>query len=174
MEISCNNFKLRSFAAADAGSLCKYADNRKIWSNLRDGFPHPYTLDDALRFLANVKEMQPETFFAIATSTEVIGSIGFNLGQDVHRRTAELGYWLAEPFWNRGIITEAISAIVQYAFGNFDLVRIFAEPYASNFASARVLEKCGFVYEGRLKANVYKDGKVLDQLLYAKVLGFED
>ncbi len=112
--------------------------------------------------------MQPQTIFAIASLDEAIGSIGFSLGQDVHRYTAELGYWLAEPYWNRGIITEAIQAVTNYAFEKLELVRIYAEPYDSNPASSQVLEKNGFQYEGRLKANVYKDGKVKDQLMYAK------
>jgi len=159
---------IRSWKKEDALSISKYANNRKIWINLRDGFPHPYSLDDAEKFIAKAGEKKPETFFVIASTKEAIGSIGFGLGEDVHRYTAELGYWLAEPYWNRGIITEAIGIAIEYAFEKFELVRIYAEPYATNPASSKVLEKCGFQYEGRLKANVYKDGKVLDQLMYSK------
>lgn len=170
MKIQFQKYILRNFKDEDASSILKYADNRKIWLNLRDRFPHPYSIDDAKNFLSNVRAKQPETFFAITSENEVIGSIGFSIGQDVHRRTAELGYWLAEPYWNSGITTEAIQIIVEYAFDNFNLVRIFAEPYSSNIASTKVLEKCGFEFEGRLKSSVFKDGKILDQLLYAKTI----
>jgi len=168
MKIQFLDCILRNFKDEDVDSIFKYANNRKIWLNLRDGFPHPYTMADAELFLSNVRAKNPETAFAITSGDDVIGSIGLNIGKDVHRRTAELGYWLAEPFWNRGIVTEAVQIIVAYGFKNFDLVRIFAEPYASNTASAKILEKCGFEFEGCLKSSVLKDGKILDQLLYAK------
>ncbi len=167
MEIQLRKYKLRSFKNDDALSIPKYANNKNIWLNLRDGFPHPYTIVDAKNFISNAKVNHPKTFFAISSEDEVIGSIGITIGQDVHIRTAQLGYWLAEPFWNRGIITEAIQKIVAYAFENFKIIRISAEPYSSNKASAKVLEKCGFEYEGRLKSRVIKDGKILDQLIYA-------
>jgi RimJ/RimL family protein N-acetyltransferase len=169
MEIKCGQFFLRNWRLQDAPAVANYADNRKIWLNLRDGFPHPYTLDHAKQFIHNALAKQPQTFFAIASQQEAIGSIGLDMKQDVHRYTAELGYWLAEPFWNQGIITQAVKAFSAYGFKKFDLIRICAAPYSSNPASARVLEKAGFQYEGRLKASVYKDGKVLDQLMYAKV-----
>jgi len=168
MDLKFGDYLIRSWRQQDAPAIAKYANNRKIWLNLRDGFPHPYTLDDANRFIANAAAKRPETFFAIASSKEAIGSIGLSLGQDVHRYTAELGYWLAEPYWNRGIMTGAIRALTDYAFEKFELVRIYAEPYASNPASSRVLEKAGFQYEGRLKRSVCKDGKILDQLMYAR------
>ena len=168
MELKFREYIVRSWKVEDALSISKYANNRKIWLNLRDGFPYPYTLEDAKQFIANAQARKPETFFAIASSKEAIGSIGLEIGKDVHRYTAELGYWLAEPFWNQGIITEVILKITEYAFEELGLVRIHAEPYANNIASAKVLEKCGFQYEGRLKANAYKDGKVLDSLMYAK------
>ncbi len=170
MEIQFQDYKLRKFQDDDAISISKYANNRKIWLNLRDGFPYPFTIEDAMKFILNVKAKQPETFFAVTTNNEVIGSIGFSVGKDVHRRTAELGFWLAEPYWNRGIITDAIKNAVEYVFEKYDLVRISAGPYSSNPASAKVLEKCGFQFEGRLKCSVYKDGKIFDQLLYAKTL----
>jgi ribosomal-protein-alanine N-acetyltransferase len=107
--------------------------------------------------------------FAIATGTEAVGSIGLMLGQDVHRYTAELGYWLAEPYWGRGIVTLAVLAMVEYAFGELGLHRVHAEPYAPNLASARVLEKAGFRLEGRMRASAFKDGRIVDQLLYAIV-----
>jgi len=160
---------IRHWSDTDAPALAKYANNRKIWLNLRDGFPHPYTLDNARAFLDMVDRQDPKTFFAIATPEEAIGAIGISPNADVHRLTAELGYWLAEPFWGKGIMTETVSRFTDYAFERFGLVRIFAEPYATHASSCRVLEKAGFVLEGRLKSSVIKDGVITDQLLYAKV-----
>ena len=160
---------LRDWQEEDAPALAAHADNRKIWSNLRDQFPHPYRLEHAREFIRRAGEASPRTVFAIATDDEAIGSIGLMPGRDVHRFTAELGYWLAEPYWGRGIVTMAVQAAVLYAFEELGLRRVYAEPYATNPASARVLEKAGFRLEGRLRASVFKEGRVLDQLLYAIV-----
>lgn len=153
----------------DAPSIAKYANNRKIWTNLRDAFPYPYGLQDAESFISRSIASNPITVFAIATQSEVIGSIGLLLGKDVHRFTAELGYWLAEPFWGKGIMTQAVKSLTDYATSDLKLHRIFAEPYTTNPASARVLEKAGFLCEGILRSNVFKDGKVLDQYLYGYI-----
>ena len=160
---------IRLLSEEDADALQRYANNRKIWENLRDIFPHPYSLQDAQAFLDFAIKARPEADFAITNETEAIGCIGLRLGNDVHRHTAELGYWLGEPFWSRGIMTEAITAFTPFAFRWFELLRIFAQPFAGNTASARVLEKAGFVCEGRLKANVVKDGKFFVSLMYARV-----
>ena len=163
---------IRDLQVSDAPSIAKYANNRKIWANLRDVFPHPYHLTDAEEFLAQVIHNEPRVVFAVATEKEAFGTIGFILGTDVHRFTAELGYWLAEPFWNKGIMTRAVKTLSDYAFDNFLFYRIYAEPYTTNPASARVLEKGGFDREGTLRSNVFKDGRVLDQWLYAKIRGY--
>lgn len=162
-------YTIRDWHKDDAASIAQYASNKKIWINLRDTFPHPYSLADAEAFLSRVMRIEPRTYFAIAADREAIGSIGLMPGQDVHRFTAELGYWLAEPFWGNGIMTKAVRALSEYAFEELGLHRIFAEPYTTNAASAKVLEKSGFVLEGILRANVFKDGRVLDQYLYAKL-----
>jgi RimJ/RimL family protein N-acetyltransferase len=160
---------IRPWSLDDAGAVQQHANNRKIWINLRDVFPHPYTLQDARAFLEFVLKEEPTTTLAIANESEAIGCIGLRLGNDVHRKTAELGYWLGEPFWGRGIMSEAVQEFTRWAFDAFDLQRIFAQPFENNKASARVLEKAGFVCEGRLRANALKDGKVLDSLMYARV-----
>lgn len=116
-----------------------------------------------------VGRQNPTTFFAIATQEEAIGGIGISLNQDVHRLTAEMGYWLGEPYWGKGLMTEAVAKFTEYAFECFHLVRIYAEPYASNPNSCRVLEKAGYVLEGRLRSSVIKDGQILDQFLYARI-----
>jgi ribosomal-protein-alanine N-acetyltransferase len=153
----------------DAPAIAKYANNRNIWINMRDAFPYPYSLQDAESFVSRVIEANPITVFAIANKSAAIGSIGLMLGKDVHRCTAEMGYWLAEPFWGKGIMTQSVKKLTAYAIRELKLLRVFAEPYTSNPASARVLEKTGFICEGILRSNVLKDGKVLDQFLYSYI-----
>ena len=152
-----------------ASYIVKYENDRKIWMNLRDAFPYPYSLQDAESFISRVIEANPITVFAIATQSEAIGSIGLMVGKDVHRYTAEMGCWLTEPFWGKGIMTQAVKSMTSYAIRSLKLHRIFAEPYSTNPASLRVLEKAGFTCEGVLRSNVFKDGKVLDQFLYSYV-----
>lgn len=162
-------YLIRDWRMDDASSIARYANNQKIWNNLRDAFPHPYSKNDAFAYISRALQMEVLVAFAIATGSEAIGSIGLMPGKDVHRFTAELGYWLAEPFWGRGIMTEAVKAVSEYALETLGFSRIYAEPYATNPASARVLEKSGFALEGIMRASVFKDGRVLDQFLYAKV-----
>ena len=169
MKIKFGTYMLRNWQKEDAPPIARHANNRKIWANLRDAFPHPYRLADAETFLSMVSEQEPITVFAISHNHEAIGGIGLRMGEDVHRFTAELGYWLAEPFWDKGIMTQAVEKFTEYAFDHFNLYRIYAEPFAFNQASARILEKAGFAREGLMRANVFKDGKILDQLLYARV-----
>jgi len=168
MQLVLKSCTIRPWRLDDAESLAKHANNRKVWLELRDRFPHPYTVNDAHEFLQRTIAEQPATRFCIAIDGVVAGGIGIRLGQDVNRHSATLGYWLGEDFWGRGIMTEAVAVLSDFCFENFPLRRISAEVFANNPASARVLEKAGFVSEGRLKNNVIKDGKLLDSLLYAK------
>lgn len=137
---------------------------------MRDSFPFPYTVEDARAWIGFASGQCPETNFAIADVEEAIGGIGLRLGEDVFHRTAEIGYWLGEPHWGKGIATRAVQALTDYAFQSFDLARIQATVYEWNPASARVLEKAGYVCEGRLRKSITKDGKTIDQFLYARVL----
>ncbi|RQW79761.1 MAG: N-acetyltransferase [Methanothrix sp.] len=162
-------FLVRDWCMDDASSITRYANNRKIWNNLRDAFPYPYCEEDAVSYISGALRTEPRVAYAIATKSVAIGSIGLMPGKDVHRFSAELGYWLAEPFWGRGIMTEAVKAVSEYGLETLGFSRIYAEPYATNPASARVLEKSGFALEGIMCASVFKDGQVLDQFLYAKV-----
>lgn len=162
MLIEFGEWQIRSFRPGDAPALAKYANNRKVWRNLRDRFPHPYHLQHAEVWIDLAAAQTPETNFAI-------GGIGLELHRDVHRRSANVGYWLGEPYWGRGIATGALRAFTEYAFGEFDLVRIDANVYEWNPASARVLEKAGYEYEGRLRKSITKDGQTIDQWLYAIV-----
>ncbi|HYM24322.1 MAG TPA: GNAT family protein [Vicinamibacterales bacterium] len=167
MQIALKRCVVRSWQASDVDSLAVYANNRNVWMNLRDAFPHPYTKNDAREFIKGLKQRAPETFFAIAVGDEAIGGIGFVLHPDVERVSAEIGYWLGEPFWSRGIASEAVAAVTKYAMGTHGLTRIYAVPFAWNAASCRVLEKAGYVLEGRLRKSAIKDGKLTDQLQYA-------
>lgn len=153
----------------DAPALADHANNKNIWLNLRDVFPYPYGIHDAESFIVHVIAAKPATVFAIATQSEAIGSIGLVPGEDVHRYTAELGYWLAEPFWGKGITTQAVNCLTAYAIQDLKLHRVFAEPFTTNQASARVLEKAGFTCEGILRSSAFKDNKIRDQFIYSYI-----
>ena len=170
MEIKLKSCDVRSWRLGDADALARHGNNQKIWINLRDAFPHPYTIDDAREFIKSLRHRTPETTFAIAVNGEAAGSVGFVLRQDVERVTAEIGYWLAEPFWGRGIATEALVAMTGHAISTHALTRVYALPFAWNAASCRVLEKAGYVLEARLRRSAIKNGVVTDQLQYAFVV----
>jgi len=167
MDIDLSQWQIRSFRADAAEALARYANNRRVSRNLRDAFPYPYTLEDAEEWISRATQQSPETDFAIASATEVIGGIGLRRQQDVHRRSAEIGYWVGEPFWGKGIATAALKAFTEFAFDRFDLVRLYGYVYEWNPGSGRVMEKAGYVCEGRLRKSVFKDGRVIDQFLYA-------
>ena len=161
------NFTLRPFRNSDLASLVKYANNYNIAKFLTNQFPHPYTDEDGRKFISNVANNDPINVFAIEVNGEAAGAIGIFPQTDIHEKTAEMGYWLAELFWGNGIITRAIGEMVEYGFETFDVTRIVARPFSTNLASQRVLEKAGFVCEARLKNAVYKNGKYMDELIFA-------
>jgi [ribosomal protein S5]-alanine N-acetyltransferase len=158
---------IRPFQLKDRDALVRHGNNWNVAKNLRDRFPFPYTVADAEAWLALVPTQLPATNFAIATADELIGGIGLTLQDDVFRRGAELGYWLGEAHWGRGIATAAVRAFTRYAFETYDLLRIFANVFDWNPASGRVLEKAGYLYEGVMRRSVVKDGQILDAVLYA-------
>ena len=167
MHLKLKTCEIRSWRSSDLESLVMHANNRNIWINLRDRFPHPYRKRDGQTFLKRTLEEQPETAFAIVVNDEAVGGIGFQLQGDVERVSAEIGYWLGEPFWGRGIATEALVAVTEYAIATHGLTRVYAVPFEWNRASCRVLEKAGYVLEGRLRRSAVKNGSVTDQLQYA-------
>ncbi len=169
MHLNLEPCDVRSLRPEDAESLAVHANNREVWINLRDGFPHPYTVSDAQNFIERCLQ-PPETTFAIALEGKAVGAIGFVLGGDVERVSAELGYWLGESFWGRGIMTAAVSAVTEYAMREYDLERIYATPFAWNEASMHVLENAGYVLEGVMRRSAIKDGKIIDKFLYAAVV----
>ncbi|MGE0448576.1 MAG: GNAT family N-acetyltransferase [Vicinamibacterales bacterium] len=169
MHLTLDRCVVRSWEAGDVASLVAHANNRRIWENLRDRFPHPYRRQDGQAFIRQARSQYPETFFALEVEGEAAGGIGFVLQQDVERVSAEIGYWLGERYWGRGICTEALKAVSAHAIRHHGLTRVFALPFAHNAASCRVLEKAGFVVEGRLRRSALKDGRIVDQVLYAFV-----
>ncbi|MGC4085066.1 MAG: GNAT family protein [Vicinamibacterales bacterium] len=169
MRIDLNSCRVRSWEAGDATAIAKYANNHRIWINLRDRFPHPYTRNHAVSFIRRVELNKPETTFCIEVDGEAAGGIGFMLQQDIERVSAEIGYWLGEPFWGKGICTDALRAVTDYAVATHGLTRVFAVPFADNAASCRVLEKAGFALEGYLRRSALKDGRIRDQKLYGYI-----
>jgi len=167
--LSFDAYRIRRFTAADASSIAAYANNYNIWKHLRDYFPFPYRLEHADRFIEQASREDPPRTFALATEQEAIGTIAYHPGEDVHRYAAEIGFWLGEPFHNRGIMTEAVRRFSDYLLEEMNLVRVHCGVFANNPASMRVLEKAGFEQEGVLKASVVKERLLLDQHLYAKV-----
>ncbi len=161
------DFKLRPWKMEDLEDLVKYADNPNIAKFLTDGFPHPYTRENGKKFIESAMTADPVQIFAIEIEGEAAGGIGIHPQADIQRKNAELGYWLAEPFWGRGIMTKAIAQIVEYAFLTFDLNRIFARPFGNNPGSQRILEKNGFLLEARFDKTLIKNGEYLDELFYA-------
>ena len=161
--------RIRKWELSDAKDLAAALSNKKVQSNLRDGLPYPYTEQDGKDFISAILSAdENESFsFAITVDNMVIGSIGIFRQDNIHRQTAELGYYIAEEYWGKGIMTEAVKQICEYVFGNSDIIRIYAEPFAYNIASCRVLEKAGFQYEGTLRSNAVKNGKVIDMKMYS-------
>lgn len=161
---------LRRWRDSDVDGLQRYINNRKIWLNLIDRVPHPYTRGDAENWIAlSQAENEPALQFAIDLGGEAIGGTGLTRFDDVHRMTVELGYWIAEPFWGRGFATIAAGLATAYAFETLQVERIQAGVFAWNPASARVLEKNLYTLEGRMRRSVIKDGQVIDSMLYARV-----
>ncbi|PKM77698.1 MAG: GNAT family N-acetyltransferase [Firmicutes bacterium HGW-Firmicutes-15] len=163
------NFTLREWELGDAESLVKYANNQNIAQNLRNIFPHPYTIEDAKSFINDCinGDKTRQCIKAIVVDGEAAGSIGVLLKNDVYCKSAEIGYWLGEYFWSKGIMSAAVKQIFKVAFNEYDIVRIFAETYAYNIGSRKVLEKAGFELEGVLKKSICKNGQIFDSCIYA-------
>ena len=162
---------IREWREEDQTALAALLNNKKILDNLRDGLPYPYTAADAGEFIRAMRASdKTKTFaFAIAAGDALAGSIGVFRQENIHARTAEMGYYIGEPYWGRGYATDAVRQVCEYIFAQTDIIRIFAEPFAYNTASCRVLEKAGFQLEGVLRGNAVKNGKILDMKLYALV-----
>lgn len=162
------NSLVRSWRKTDKADLLRYADNIRVARNLRDAFPYPYTASDADYWLDYVRARDPQTNFAIEVDGQAVGGIGFTLLQDVYRRSAEIGYWLGEPYWGRGIVADALKVVTDFAFANHDIIRIHAGVFGWNDPSMRVLEKAGYVKEAVLRNAVFKGGQFTDEVIYVR------
>lgn len=160
---------IRKFRRNDKYRMAEIANNMKIAINLRDAFPYPYSLEDARKFINMCLRIKPYQVFAIEFEGEYVGNIGIHKQDDVYRKTAELGYFIGEQYWNRGITTRAVNLICDYGFRELDVIKIFSGVFSFNTASQRVLEKCGFEREAVLKSSVIKNGKIYDEYRYAKI-----
>jgi RimJ/RimL family protein N-acetyltransferase len=169
MRIPLARALVRDWRRDDAEALARHANSRAIWRNLRDRFPHPYTLAHARDWIGGILDEPKRTVFAIEVDGEATGGIGLHTGSDVHRLSAEIGFWLGEAAQGRGIATDAVRAVTEWGFAELGLRRIHGQVFAWNPASVRVLEKAGYVLEGRLRNAVVKDGEVVDLFVLAAV-----
>lgn len=162
---------IRPWEMRDAAELAAIINHKTIQDNLRDGIPYPYTKEDGESFIAGMigAERGKVFAFAITADEKVVGSIGVFRQDNIHDRSAELGYYVAEEYWGKGVCTDAVRRVCEYVFAHSDIIRIFAEPFAGNAASCRVLEKAGFQYEGTLRSNAVKNGRILDMKMYARI-----
>jgi len=167
MRLCLQSCIIRPWTESDAPSLQRHANNRRVSMHLRDRFPFPYEMEQAQTFLGRIVKQSPPTVWAIEIGGEAAGGIGIEPGTDVERVSAEVGYWLGEAFWGRGIATEALIAVTAEAFKRFEITRLYALAFADHGASVRVLEKAGYAREGHLRQSAIKDGKIRDQLLFA-------
>lgn len=164
-------YTIREWKLSDKNDLANALNNKKVLDNLRDGLPYPYNAADAEQYIkAMLAADKTKTFaFAVTADDKVIGSVSAFRQENIHSKTAELGYYISQEYWNRGVMTGAVKQLCEYLFCNTDIIRIFAEPFARNTASCRVLEKAGFNLEGTLRANAVKNGKTEDMNIYALV-----
>lgn len=167
MELDLERCTVRSWRLDDISALVRHANNRKVWRNLRDSFPHPYTFEDAEDWVTIASAQDPEVNFAIAIDDVAVGGIGFELKTDVFRKGAEIGYWLGERFWGQGIMTEAVRSLTSWGFETQGFERIYAGVFEWNRGSKRVLEKAGYEFEAKHRNAICKEGHVLDEFIYA-------
>ena len=161
---------LRSLTDDDASTLAKLANNKKIWDNLRDIMPYPYSVDNAIFFIDLVKQEDPQVTFGIEYKGALCGVIGLVAQQDVYKKTAEIGYWIGEPYWNKGIATRAVNLVTSYGFNKLDIVRIHTGVFEYNTASMKVLENCGYKKDGVFEKAIFKNGKTWDEHRYSKII----
>ena len=162
------DFKLRKWGNSDLENLVEHANNLNIAKWLTNQFPFPYTNEDGKNYLNLIEKDNPTKVFAIEVEGKAVGSIGIFPQSDIHKKSAEIGYWLSEQYWRNGIMSKAVQEVVKYGFETFDIVRIFARPFSTNIGSQKVLEKAGFELEARLKQALYKNSEYLDELIYVK------
>jgi ribosomal-protein-alanine N-acetyltransferase len=169
MELKLKTCTVRPWRRGDEESLVYHANSYKIWRNVRDKFPYPYTIENARDWVGLASAEDLPSNFAIVVDRQAVGGIGLVFKDDIARCGAEIGYWLGEDFWGRGIVADAVRGLTVWAFENFDLHRIYAGVLEWNPASMRVLEKAGYKFEARLRNAVIKEGVVMDEFIYAVI-----
>ena len=167
MELKLKTCTVRPWRRGDEESLAANANNYKIWRNVRDQFPRPYTLDNARDWVGLAGHESPPTNFALVVDGKAVGGIGLVFRNDINSCRAEIGYWLGEAYWGRGVVSEAVRALTVWAFETFDLASIYAGVLEWNPASMRVLEKAGYTFEARLRKAMVKEGVVMDEFIYS-------
>ncbi len=155
--------KLQKLKLSDTNRFAELANNKRLWLNMRDTFPHPYTIGNAISFINFSKKDNDNHIFGIFYNNELVGAVGLHGQEDINRHSVELGYWIGEPHWNKGIATKAVALIVDFGFKNLDINRIFASTIESNLASSRVLEKNNFIFEGVSRKSAFKNNVFLDE-----------
>jgi RimJ/RimL family protein N-acetyltransferase len=169
MNLDCGACRVRDWRRTDKDSLLQHANNRRVWINLAHRFPHPYTAADADSWLELLARTPSPTHWAIEVDGAAAGGIGIDPGEGIWSKSAQFGYWLGEPFWGRGLMSAAVRATAEHVFATTDLVRLESPVFAWNPASMRVLEKCGFVREGVARNSVFKDGQLIDAVMFARL-----
>ncbi len=169
IKLNKKGFQLRFWDLKDAESLANYGNNKKIWLNMRDEYPFPYSIDDAKKAI-NKSKAKDQIQLAISNDHEAIGSISVTFNDDIRRKSGVLSYWIGQPFWGKGITSLSVDALSEWVFHNKDIIRLYAKVFANNPSSQKVLEKAGYNLEGHFKKAIIKDGEIIDQLLFAKVL----
>ena len=170
MQLIRNNIILRPLHDGDKEDLAQFANNRKIWDNLRDLMPHPYTIENAAFFINLTKQEHTQMIFAIEYDGQFCGVNGLTAQVDVNKKSAEIGYWIGEPFWNKGIATEAVKLITDYGLNQLNLVRIYTGVFEYNISSMKVLEKCGYKKEGVFEKAILKNGQIWNEHRFAKTI----
>jgi [ribosomal protein S5]-alanine N-acetyltransferase len=169
MDLIDYNIKLREFRDSDRQELAELCNNKKVWDNLRDYIPFPYTENDAKEFIDFCKKESPQQTFAIEFNEKFAGCIGLVKQSDIYKLTAEIGYWIGEPFWGKGITTKAVRLITDYGFSKLGLVRIYSGVFDYNKASQRVLEKAGFKLECIFEKSIFKNNQIYDEYRYGLI-----
>jgi RimJ/RimL family protein N-acetyltransferase len=167
LAVAAAGISLRSWREEDLEALVAEANSRAVWRNMIHTFPHPYTVADAESWIARCLEQEPRHDLVVARDDRLIGVCGMTIGTGVGAYTGDVGYWLGEAHWGRGIMTAAFARFLDYVWDTFDVERLQSEVFAWNPASARVLEKNGFVREGIRRRAIHKDGEFVDEIFYS-------
>jgi RimJ/RimL family protein N-acetyltransferase len=168
-DTAVGSLALRPWQEGDEPALVKHGNNYRIWQNVRDRFPHPYTMKDAQLWVQVADKDSSSLNLAITLNDEAVGAIGVSFKDDVYHQTAEIGYWLGEAYWYHGLASRAVQALTEYVLAHTDICRIYAGVFEHNTASSRVLEKAGYALEARLRKSITKEGRTVDELIYARI-----